>query len=410
MKIKILRGLAVFYFLPLAIVAQSNHGYSIHGHLEGLKEGEQVIMRVSNAKGLGSFTDYWGSKDTGYVKNGKFTINGVVQEGPRRYWMTFSICPKRINLYIDNNQDITLGCDTDITKIPSGSIEHYISITGSPTNHSLLCLEPVEEIYYQSIGRINNYAKKIKDSIGFDGPLLSSIYACRDEINRALYYNIFYGDRNPEDGRVPEIKTSNLYLPTVYSNFERSSHAPFWMDVYKNLDETRRNSFYGKWLKDLVVLSVGQTFPAFKLPNNEGKEISINEITSKAKYTIVHFWASHSTERKECQEELKVLYKKYHDKGLNIIGISSDVYLDDWQQVLKAEGFPWYNVVDLKGGKIVENIYRERGIRGAENTTNVLLDTKGTIVAWDVSGVELEWNLWKCFDNPNISNVAGSIQ
>ncbi len=60
---------------------------------------------------------------------------------------------------------------------------------------------------------------------------------------------------------------------------------------------------------------------------------------------------------------------------------------------------PWYQVSDLKGPKgIVNNIYHEYGNPDYPNTTNVLLDEKGKIVAYDKTGVELQWYIARALD------------
>ncbi|MDO6433881.1 TlpA disulfide reductase family protein [Flavitalea sp. BT771] len=388
-----------FFFLLISQLAgpvsqAQNAKYSITGRIEGLKEHEKVTMMLSNSKGLGSYTDFWVVSDTASVKNGEFYLSGTVPEGPRRYMMIFDKHDgKKINLYLNNYESITIN-SSNIDQIPSPTLERYISIKGSPTNYSLLCLVPAEEIYYESIGKLNRYVQKLKDSIGFDGPMLGNIFTLREELNKTFYYQIFYGDKDPDDSRTPDIKESNIVLPTYYSSFQRSGHAAYWAEFYKNLDSAKKNSFLGKWMKELTALCIGQPFPAFSFSNAEGRQVTSNELLGRNKMTLIHFWATHSYERRKFQYELRDLYKQYHDKGLDVVGISSDIDMESWKEALTMEKYPWLNLIN-PGGKIIEKVYREYGNYRSENTTNVLLDRSGNIVAWDVNGAELEWNLWK---------------
>ncbi len=172
---------------------------------------------------------------------------------------------KVINLFIDNGEKITIR-SPDINKIPHNYIHHYAAVEGSLTNSSMMSLYASEEIYHQSMGRLTNYVKKIKDSIGFNGLVLNTVFAARDEINQAYYYTIFNGGKE----RDPELQLADIFLPTNFSNFEMSGHARFWIDFYQSLDNERKNSFTGKWLKGLVSFALDSHFRYF-LPSLTGK-------------------------------------------------------------------------------------------------------------------------------------------
>ena len=87
-------------------------------------------------------------------------------------------------------------------------------------------------------------------------------------------------------------------------------------------------------------------------------------------------------------------YKKYHEKGFEIVGFSFDVDKDDWQYAIKSWDMPWIHLSDLKGWESeAGQIY---GIRAIPD--NILIDPKGTIVARDLRGSELEEYLSKVFD------------
>jgi hypothetical protein len=150
---------------------------------------------------------------------------------------------------------------------------------------------------------------------------------------------------------------------------------------------------------------VGQPFPLFILPTPDGAQLSCKEIFPKGKLTIIHFWTSNSIDKEKYQNELKFFYKKYHDKGLNVIGVYAGKYMDAWKDELTKGGYPWYNVADLKGKEgPCQRIYREPGLPNnptplePNNTTNVLVDAYGNIVAWDARDVELQYYLWKKFE------------
>jgi glutathione peroxidase-family protein len=312
---------------------------------------------------------------------------------------------KIIEIFIDNGEDITIRSDSSIDKILHNYIQHYVSIQGSFTNYSSMCLNPARYQYFQNMGTLNNVIQETYDSLGFQGPLLERLYKSVDALNTALYNSMFYTKGDPEVDK----NKLGFFLPI----YNASKHAPFWMDIYNSLDSSQRESFYGKYLKEISILCVGQPFPEFKLADINGNLVALNDIKKKSKVTIVHFWAANSVNRLKYGDELRTMYEKYHQKGLNIVGVFCDnSFLDSdkytkvdakqqWRDIVQTEKYPWLNVADLKGkGGIVDSVYRECEMNVGNNTTNVLIDSNGKIIAWDARGCDLKYYLWKYFDQP----------
>ena len=369
--------------------SRPNDGYEIHGHVEGLKEGEKVTLGL-----------YVEGKvfpgDSAYVKNGEFHLKGAVVNGPRYYNLKFEHNPwKVVRLLIDNGEKLSIYSSKDVDKIPRDFIDNNIRIEGSKATASMRRFYPVLELYQQTNKRLDSdhYLKKMQDSIGFDPALIEGVLAARDQMNQSLYFMHLH------DPDTTYLSSAAIpYLVRMSGLNSDGKHPAILKDIYDNLNERTRNTFYGKELEEVVRLCVGQPFPPFNLPTPEGKYVSLTDIIAKSKVTLVHFWATTSYQRGIFQDELRALYKKYHDKGLNIIGVSSDTTDYIWKGFVNAQQFPWYNVSDLKGAQgVVGKLYKEYGTPGLENTTNVLIDATGKIIAWDAYGVEVQYYLWKAF-------------
>jgi len=406
---KIVRFLCL-WFVPCTLLGQSSirsvsvkpSGYNIVGHLIGLQDGEKVTMMLSNSTSYHKFVNYLVPMDSAYVKNGEFVLKGFVPEGPRRYWMVFDQHNgmgnlKVIDLVINNNEDIRIISDTNIDKIPHNYIQHYVTIDGSPSNYSSNCLQPARTLYSQAMQVLRNKANAIVASRGFDGSALEMNFQSRSILNDCLYYNFFSpGERDPN------VQDASL---TFLTEFESSGHAHFWVDVYNSMNNQKRQSFYGKWLEEVSKLCVGQSFPNFDLPTPDGAPLDFQKIAKDSKLTIVHFWSPNSQGKAQYRDELRQMFEKYHSKGLNIVGVfhiddysPDSKYVDfgkQWKDIIKSDNLPWYNVADLGGEEgIVEKNYREGG---ANNTTNVLVNSDGKIIAWDARGADLRYYLWKEF-------------
>ena len=80
------------------------------------------------------------------------------------------------------------------------------------------------------------------------------------------------------------------------------------------------------------------------------------------------------------------VYKKYHDKGLEIIGVSLDEKKEDWERAMKESHMTWINISDLQGWRSsIAALYLVRGI-----PSTFLLDENNCIVAKNLRGKELE--------------------
>lgn len=77
------------------------------------------------------------------------------------------------------------------------------------------------------------------------------------------------------------------------------------------------------------------------------------------------------------------VYKKYHDKGLEIIGVSLDSKVPDWQQAMVVEKMKWLNILDVR-----QQIATRYFVRGIPHT--LLLDENNRIIAKNLRGKALE--------------------
>jgi peroxiredoxin len=383
---KILAGLIFLLIFGQSLWAKQQAGYTIEGHLEGLSDGTVVSMDL-----LDEEIDDFKTTDSAVVKNRQFVITGIVPDGPRFYYLKFNTSGKVIRLFIDNGEHISIH-SADINKISHGYLEEWVDIAGSPTNHSWTVLTTLDITYRNSLRSLDNYISKVKDSAGFTPSLIQTVVDLKKDINKYFYYEVFK-DSGPWRKKARFLELSDTW-------FRESNHDAVFGNLYNDMDSSERNSYYGKIVWGLRKLCVGQSFPSFSLPDPDGKMLSSNTIIGKSKLTLIQFWHTGITGLKENQETLKNYFQKYHTKGLSIVGISSDTDTLEWKIRVQAARFPWNNVSDLMGSRgIEETVYHEGRPRVGWRPVNVLVDADGKIVAWDVEGIELQWYLWKYFDN-----------
>jgi thiol-disulfide isomerase/thioredoxin len=120
----------------------------------------------------------------------------------------------------------------------------------------------------------------------------------------------------------------------------------------------------------------------------EGKRFDID--SRRGKVVLVDFWATWCV---PCHEELpllKSLYERYHDDGLEMVGVSLDESKEKLASFVQRQGMPWPQIyTDGPGERGWENpLMYQYTARSIPYT--LLVDRQGTIIASGLIGPTLE--------------------
>jgi peroxiredoxin len=92
---------------------------------------------------------------------------------------------------------------------------------------------------------------------------------------------------------------------------------------------------------------INGTAPEISLPDMKGEMVNLSSF--KGKVVIVDFWASWCGPCRRNNPHLVKFYKKYHPKGLEILGVSIDSNQDAWKAAVQQDKLEWTQVNDNKG-------------------------------------------------------------
>jgi thiol-disulfide isomerase/thioredoxin len=127
---------------------------------------------------------------------------------------------------------------------------------------------------------------------------------------------------------------------------------------------------------------INSKFVDLGLPGPQGQTVWVGDYVGQNKLVLIDFWASWCG---PCIRELPNVvkaYERFHDKGLEIVGVSLDKDKASWLAAIEQTGQKWPQMSDLKGWDCAgAQIYGIQSI-----PANVLIDSQGKIVARDLRG------------------------
>lgn len=176
---------------------------------------------------------------------------------------------------------------------------------------------------------------------------------------------------------------------TIYSNaVMRDSKLKETRSMYETLGEGARDTQYGRLIKErisrLSKTEGGAKAPDFTLPDKDGNMVTMSAVKGKIK--IIDFWASWCGPCRLNNPALRKLYDEYHDKGLEIIGVSLDTDRTGWEKAIEKDGLTWVNVSSLKGWDCeIVHLYNVKGVPAL-----FILDENNNIISTGLRGEPLK--------------------
>lgn len=140
--------------------------------------------------------------------------------------------------------------------------------------------------------------------------------------------------------------------------------------------------FVGKALYMMPRYSDGEQAPAFKAQLLSGEQFELSDL--KGKYVLLDFWGTWCGPCRAEIPNVKKIYEKYHDKGLEVVSIALENQRSEkrWRSAVSSLGLNWdYHIFDpvtsfkFLDAKISSDLY---GVK--EVPTKYLLNDQGQII------------------------------
>lgn len=340
-------------------LAQQVQETVIKGKLDGIKSGRLYLLLSQDAQGVDTLASCDVRKSRFEIKThiSEPLVTQLVLEGYTGGFTVLAEPGARYDAFLSNG---------DKAYIRGGKLNEAYTQHMKKSDSMRLVIDGLQQRYneFRTAGKFRS-ASLVNDTLGRCRKELQqmtrSFLSSHDDLITAytLYSNIMMKDAGLNETR------------EIYNSMGPGAKATHCARMIKRrielLEETQNNA----------------VAPDFTAADPLGNPITMSSVPAKVK--IIDFWASWCGPCRLNNPALKQLYEDFHDKGLEIIGVSLDNNADKWKGAIEKDDLGWINVSTLCGWTC--EIARRYNVKAIP--AMFVLDNKNRIIASGLRGKEL---------------------
>ena len=315
--------------------------------------------------------------DTVEMKRGKFTFEGEV---PHAGWAIMTVAPEgketiQISLALENSPIEIRGDWDNLGLDENGELAVLgMQITGSRNQEVSQKLEqqykvvaelPEFEKWAELAKKVQNEPEILEDTTFY--------WKYRKE------YDAWFARVQEEQLKImlanPSVEVVAYYLGYMADGMTLEKLE----QIFGQFDVKVQESELGREVRESIELrqriEPGRPAPEFTLAKRDSSLVSLSDF--RGKVVVLDFWASWCKPCRASFPWVREFYKEYHEKGVEIIGVSIDDNRAAWEKALEEEKLPWPQVIDetVKGTYRIGGLYHVLAV-----PMFVVVDKEGKIV------------------------------
>jgi thiol-disulfide isomerase/thioredoxin len=329
--------------------------------------GKMAYLQKINAEKNGLM-----SLDSTVITDGKFTFKGIANKQPDLRFVAIQGEQRPPHIFVLERGKISM------------SIDSVTTLKGTPLNEQYQTLE-VEK------NKLNNEMKALQEEYGrlvIAGELtpeaqvrIDSVYEKNVRDMATLFFNFTKSNMaNP---------VGEFLFESIASNMEHGQVSELLALASPEFKQSEPIQRLEKQLAALDRTAVGQPFVDLGAKTPDGADIALSDYAGKGNVVLVDFWASWCGPCRQEMPSVVAAYKKYKNKGFEIVGISLDEVSAAWVNAIETLGITWPQMSDLKAWDSA--LSAAYGVDAIPHT--VLIDKGGIIIAKDLRGEALSAKL-----------------